>query len=89
MGAAAQPQLHSHSCGPLLENAAHANRTPNTAKERVKQGKAQQLTFLRACWNMSRTRLAPTPVNISMNSVPAAQEKNRRRLDASEIGQPA
>ena len=30
------------------------------------------LTFLRACWNMSRTREAPTPTNISMNSVPAA-----------------
>ena len=29
-------------------------------------------TFLRACWNMSRTREAPTPTNISINSVPAA-----------------
>ena len=29
-------------------------------------------TFRRACWNMSRTREAPTPTNISINSVPAA-----------------
>ena len=35
------------------------------------------LTFLRACWNMSRTREAPTPTNISMNSVPASGWKGR------------
>ena len=70
-----------HAWASLLgQDARPACRTPcNSAQQSARPAKAQQrkraaqrLTFLRACWNMSRTRLAPTPVNISMNSVPAA-----------------
>ena len=31
--------------------------------------------ILRACWNRSRTRLAPTPTNISMKSEPVTLRK--------------
>ena len=47
-------------------------------RRQLQRRRQQLLTFLRACWNMSRTRLAPTPTNISMNSVPAAGGKAGR-----------
>ena len=37
--------------------------------------KMMALPILRACWNKSRTRLAPTPTNISMKSEPVTDKK--------------
>ena len=37
--------------------------------------KMMQGAFAAACWNMSRTRAAPTPTNISTKSLPDSPKK--------------
>ena len=43
--------------------------------ESISSMKMIALPILRACWNKSRTRLAPTPTNISMKSEPVTDKK--------------
>ena len=43
--------------------------------ESISSIKMMALPILRACWNRSRTRLAPTPTNISMKSEPVTDRK--------------
>ena len=43
--------------------------------------------ILRACWNRSRTRLAPTPTNISMKSEPVTDRKPHAGLAGDGPGE--
>ncbi len=40
-----------------------------------------------ACWNMSRTRAAPTPTNISTKSEPREAEERHARLAGDGLGE--
>lgn len=66
-------RVEARECGlPSLPMAVEERCWPMPSNSSMKR---MQGAALRAFWNMSRTRLAPTPTNTSMNSVPAA-EKN-------------
>ncbi|CAB4719869.1 unannotated protein [freshwater metagenome] len=43
--------------------------------ESISSMKMMARPILRACWKRSRTRLAPTPTNISMKSEPVTDKK--------------